>query len=286
MIAPSGYKNMNHSFVKSLTSDTCAKCKRSEKDHTDKAQCEACPNEGRCDLLGDILLCETCLKKEYSLAVQKAKESSANFDQAKINTAVINPIGAILHSVEVDSALEVKEDFFNAETTSIVELKTALFATVDSLATPDEKKKLEENANFELAKMIQQRYTLFREKLIEMKAAEQNLLSRQRAIAQYLNDLAGKISAEKRAEIKLGDINYKPSEAKPKTSTVAKPRVTVEEKMAVNVFNNRLQKAAAQLVADGVCKDTEEGLKVAKSRGLGISMEAARELVRQTIGKI
>jgi hypothetical protein len=282
---------MNHPFVKSLTDDTCARCRKAELMHTDKAICEACGSVGTVDMLGDptnpkmMLLCSKCMKAEYQASIARAKEHSDNWEQDKINTAVTNPIGAILRSVEIDKALEVKEDFFNAETTSIIELQSAVTSSVNfENLTEDEAKIARENSNYELAKLIQQRFNHFKSVLFEMKSAEQNLLSRQRAIAVYLNDLAGKLSAEKRAELKIQDINYKPLDKPAKSANaVTKPRLTIEERMATNLFNSKLNKAAQSLVDDKTCKDLEEGLKVAKARGLGISMDKARELVRATL---
>lgn len=263
---------MNHSFLSSqIDSLICAKCKRPEIHHGAEAQCEACSNTGPCELLGSILLCQSCLKKEYDLAVQRAKEHSSNWERDKINTAITNPIGAILKSVEVDAALSVSTDVFNHETSSIIELKSAIEASGTN------------NVQYALAEMIQQRYNHFKTVLFELDAARVNLNSRMKAQAQSLNDIASKLTAEQREQLKIKDISYTPKE--PPKKSVSKPKQTIEERMAINLMTVRFMKAAQELVDNGTCANIDEAKAVAGKRGLGISIEQARLLVNKALGK-
>lgn len=266
---------MNHPFISSqIDALSCAKCHRNEQCHSDNAQCESCNNVGKCDLLGTILMCQACLRKEYELAVKNAKEHSESWEKDKINTAITNPIGSILHSIKTDQSIQVSSDYFNAEVTSLSELKLALENSVDA-----------SQIDFELAKLIQQRFNHFKQVLFDISDASRNLQSRQRAQYQALNDLASKLSAAQREELKLKDISYNAASAPVKSDSKPRgPRLTAEEKMAVNLFNARLSKAATKLVEDGTCKDLEEGIKIAKNRGLGISMDSAREQIRKAFG--
>lgn len=259
---------MRHSFIASqLDTSLCGMCKRSITDHKNEATCESCDFIGECDLLGTMLLCASCLKKEYDIAVAQTKEHAEHFELARINTAITNPIGSILKSIELDSALAVREDFFNAEIISIQELKLAC-----------------NNANlgpFELASLIDKRFKLFKKVLFEMEGARLNLHSRQKADFIALNELASQLSEKEREELKLKDLSYIPVQPK----APPKPRLTIDERMAQNLVNVKLRKAAQELVDNQTCADIDEGMKVAKARGLGISIEKARVLIQHTLGK-
>jgi hypothetical protein len=259
----------SHAYLASQIDITkCAKCARPESDHSNQAVCEACSNIGECDLLGTILLCNSCMKKEYEIAIAHMREHSAKFDEARINTAITNPIGAILKSIEIDTSVKVSEDYFNAETTSIQELKSACG-----------------DNHFELAKLIQQRFNHFKSVLFDLDAARVNLNSRQRAQAIYLNDLAAKLTEEQRQEIKLKDLSYQPKEP-PKKAATPRVKLTIEEKMAQNLVAAKLGKIAQELVDNKTCKDIEEAKKVAAARGLIMKIEDARIIVARQLGLI
>lgn len=264
----------HHNFVKgNIVATDCAKCKRPELDHSDKATCEACSNIGECELLGTMLLCMQCLKKEYEIAVNASRLSTAAFEESRINTAISNPIGLILKSVEIDNALQISTDFFNAETTSIIELRAALNGSA--------------KVDYELAKLIQARYNHFKTVLFELDAARLNLHSRQKAQAQMLNDLASKLSQEEKEEIKLKDLTYTPQEPPKKSpSHNIKTKVTIEEKMALNLVASKLIRAAQSLVDDRTCSDIEEAKKVAVARGMVMSLDQARLLIAKTMGSV
>jgi len=262
---------MNHPFTRSqIDAEKCAKCHRAEIDHGKLATCEACPNVGNCELLGTRLLCHECLKKEYDAGVAYSKQHSAEWEKINIEN-VTNPIGAILKSVEIDNALQISTDYFNAETQSIVALATAVKASqVD-------------NPEFEVAKLLQIRYQLFKKTLFEIDEARLNIHSRHKAQAQALNELAGKLSAEQRESLKLKDLTYTPAE--PPKKPISKPKLSFEDKMAQNMIAIKLRKTAEELVKNGECANIEEGEKVAQARGLVMSLDEARRAVAKAFGK-
>jgi hypothetical protein len=268
-----------HSFSRGVIDSTvCAKCRRPEVDHGSSATCEACTKVGECEVLGSMLLCVECLRKEYEIAVNQQKERSADIATGRIQLAMDNPIGAIAHSVTVDQSLTVKSDIYNAEVTSIVELRSALTSQSQSLNGV--------NVDFELAKLIQSRYEDAKKAYFEANAAVQAANSRMRAQAQALNDLASKLTAEQREQTKLQDLTYQPTTT-PKTN-VSKPakkeKVTIAEKMAMNLVAARLNIVASQLVRDGTCSNIDEAKSVAKARGLVMSIEKARQIVAAEMG--
>lgn len=251
---------MNHAFNPGLLDKTkCSfnNCNRLLDEHTKLAQCEACLAQGSCDLFGDLLLCQECLTKELNTAKSQGVELEANNRFAESSDL-------IRKSTDVDAALRIREDFFNAETTSIVDLATACGSD-----------------NAKLFDLIKTRQVDFQRKLIEVRESELNLNSRLRAQQQYLHDLVKKLSDAERAERKVTDIKYSPEVKEVKAPKV---RVTAQEKMAQNLMNSKWIKASQTLVDSGEAKDLEEGKSVAIARGLVMSIETARAEIAKLIG--
>lgn len=254
---------MKHSFVSGLVDKSKCSfngCGRSLDDHTKLAQCEACPNQCECDLFGTMLLCPDCIAKELKVAVNQGLETEAN------NQFVMdNPKQDLIqHSANVDAALKIREDFFNAETISIVELA---------------KECGKDNAK--LFDLIKTRQVEFQKKLIEIKESELNLNSRLRAQQQYLHDLAKQLTEQERATRKIEDIKYQPVIKEVKAPKV---KVTAQEKMAQNLMASKMLKAAQSLIDSGEFKDIEEAKQVAVARGMVISIEQARAEITKLIG--
>jgi hypothetical protein len=193
---------VQHPFILSIGSaegkPVCMKCHRSEKDHTDQATCDACPNVGPCDMFPNIegmLLCQECIAKE--LAIHNSPEKQ----QERVN--------ALLHNAsKIDTSIQVRTDIFNAQTVSIHELKSLIDADASI-----------ENKNFELAKRLTERLNGFKQAIFELNEAMLTKVSEQRSVQTYLNDLSNKLRSIEREEIKLKDISYQPP-----TTKITKPK--------------------------------------------------------------
>src|SRR5262249_2733799 len=102
-----------HAFQSSsIDIKKCVNCSREEIDHTDRATCEVCGNSGRCELLDDILMCVSCLGKEFRARKERAESGTNN-----------NSAPALNASHKVDATLHVQTDIFNAQTIEIQSIK-------------------------------------------------------------------------------------------------------------------------------------------------------------------
>lgn len=196
-----------HNFILSIDNgNKCAKqwgtirCNRPEIDHTENATCEACPNVGPCELYSaevgqQILLCSECIKKE------EAVRNSPDVAQKRVNQIIEK-------SKQIDSTIQIRSDIFNAQTTSIIELKDAINA--------DESIK---DKHFHLAQLLTDRLNGFKKAIFEINEELVSKATEQRAVQTYLNELSNKLRIEQREQIKLEDINYQPNPVK-----ISKPR--------------------------------------------------------------
>jgi len=91
----------------------------------------------------------------------------------------------------------------------------------------------------------------------------------QKAIQVYLNNLANSLRQEEREKLKISDINYKPTEAKP-------IRVKAPSTGRTKLDLTALKKAASEL---GVSLIFIQQLIISK----GISIDEARDVIRKSI---
>lgn len=220
-----------HSFVLSADSSKCAKCKRPEVDHTQYATCESCPTVGPCEIYSpepniSLLLCPNCIRNE-----EKARESpEAQAQRLKMiadrskrddtpTTGVKLPQSAldlINRAKAIDDSVQVRTDIFNLQTTSIIELKSSIDAD-DSI----------KDKSYQLAVVLTERLNHFKKVIFELNEEMVNKATEQRAVQTYLNELANRLRAEQRDELKLRDINYQPDPVKivkPRTSSALAPK--------------------------------------------------------------
>jgi len=210
---------MNHSFTASqLDSTKCARCKRDEIDHTNRATCECCSNSGICDLYIDILMCQDCLEKENSHKRQEPERA----------VAVMNINSIIDNARRIDQTVQVRTDLFNAATVAIVDLKKAI----------DEDGSIE-NKHFALATELTTRFNHFKKVIFEMSEEIVEKQNQQRAIQSYLNTLSNQLRVEEREKLKLQDINYKPESPKPikKSAPTVKKVSKIEIREMANKYN-------------------------------------------------
>ena len=208
---------MNHSFRPSqLDIVKCATCKRSEKDHSKEAECEACGAIGVCELYIDILMCGNCVSKELELQVSNAANAEKRVEELPLATADNYAKHAHLMASQIDSTVQTVGDLFNANTVSIV---ASMKSIDEDESIPVDKKE------YSKAKFLTDRFIKLRETIFNLDETRIAHVNEQRAIQTYLNTLANKLRAEEREELKIKDINYKPGEVK-----IVKPKAPKIEK--------------------------------------------------------
>lgn len=161
---------------------------------TTPTECEVCPNTGNLSLFMGMWLCSSCKAKEIELQIESAKQSDARVAASKI---------AISEARAIDESITLKEDIFNANTVSIIDLKKAIDANPEI-----------ENKALALATELHTRFTHYQKVIFDARTALSEAGNASRAIQQYMNTLANQLRVEEREKLKLTDINYKPETPK------------------------------------------------------------------------
>lgn len=211
-----------------------------------------CDKEGVVYIHCTIPFCKDCLAKELQAEQElKAteKERVARVEEIHIQREVERL------QEELDTTIEIKTDLFNAEIPSISEMKKKI----------DEDESIT-NKQFALAKMVRTEFDHLKKIIFDLREHETKAANRQRALVSYLNDLATKLSAQEREELKLRDVNYKPEPPKaPKPKKITPPKQKTDKEA--------LRKAAEEL---GVPEATLTILIYAKN----ISLDEAIALLK------
>jgi Fic family protein len=189
---------MLHEFRASqIDASKCVTCKRSETDHT----CDICDASGNVEVYENNLWCASCYQSE-----QAANQRVASMNQT-VETRNQNLL-------KEDATIQIVTDIFNAKIASINELRQAIEA--DSSI---------ENKQFALAKTLEERFKHLRSVITGANETIKDAQNEQRAIQTYYNDLAKKLRADEREQIKLQDVQYRPPEkpaSKPKAPVIKK----------------------------------------------------------------
>lgn len=218
---------MNHAFTPSqVDNKLCARCKYTEIDHTDRATCEACGNSGACELIGKILMCEDCQAKERAAgaarlqAIATAAQMNKGVNLNKLPEAEREKLfseaaelNLLAKSMQIDNAIQLHTDIFNAKTIAIVELKKAI-----------EEDSSIENKHYKLAEVISERFKHLTQVIFDARQKQVDAQNEQKAIQVYLNQLVDKLSKEEREKLKLHDIEYKPSDKPVKKPSAVKTK--------------------------------------------------------------
>ena len=248
---------MNHPFIPSIhNGTTCAKCKKSVLEHSDKAECEVCGNVGLVDLMyGSILMCQSCFEKERDLAKQNTRPEivAARLNQARLDS--LNQ--ALSEARQVDESIKVSSDLFNADTIAIVERKKLIDAN-NSI----------ENKPYFLAEELLNQFRINTKVIFEKNDELIKLNNQQKAIQVYLNNLANQLRQEEREKLKIQDINYKPE--KPQIKRQVSPRTSPKLDMS------ELRRVANEI---GVSVMFVQQFVVSK----GISPDEAGKMIRASI---
>lgn len=239
---------MNHSFQQSQD-NLCAKCHRSEIDHSDNAQCEACPVIGPCDLLNGMLLCASCFEHDKQLEALNGPLS--NDRETKI-TQIINRLGK---EIPID-----RRQYFVGRITAIVDIERQLLE--ENI----------ENPQYALAQIVEGNLSLLKQRLAEKHAEIRELQGESVADQKYLNMIVPQLREAEREKFKAFDISYKPSSVVATTST-SRPRQSASDKavesfakmMGITVEQAKLSMANAMKNVTGAictCQETPGICKV------------------------
>lgn len=253
---------MNHSFHPSvLDTSKCAKCKRIEKDHSNEAECEACGTVGPCDAFGELLLCASCLKKEYDIAInqqkiraQQIEHGAANVIEfpARVETNQATELIQKLAETASFKKLETSKDYFNAETEPIVELEKKIMSD-ESIGTIQQRQ-------YKLAEEVKARFVNFQKVLFDITELQLAVTSYMRKDQHYLNELATKLRTEEREKLHLQDINYNPTApVKPKkVSNVPKTNDPMERLAEQYAKNLRIPIEQARIMVKNVLNQAKQ----------------------------
>lgn len=218
-------------------------------------ECEYCDQTNGLVNIDGSIVCPDCISRGIHTANQHAKETQKKFEEME-RPIDINEV--LRTSRSIDASIQVRTDLFNAATVAIVDIKKAI----------DEDANIE-NKPFALASELMGKLNHWKQVIFDLSEQTVNAQNNQRAIQQYLNQLANQLRAEEREKLKLQDINYKPGPIKkvtPKAIKLAKPRLDKKE----------LRKYAAEL---GVSEFTLQMLVVSK----GITVQQAARLMKNSL---
>lgn len=253
---------MNHAFVPSVSGDKCVKCKQPMIAHTDSAVCDSCGSIGIVELVfGNLLLCEICQVKEKQAEIEKMKPENVQARLDEVNKREIEHKQSLLNrATSIDASIKIRTDIFNAQTVSIVELKSI----IDNDASIA-------NKPYELAIRLQHRHKYFQEVIFDLSNQLVEANTNQKAIQAYMNEHANRLRAEEREKLRIADINYQP---KPVKLDSTKPKQVGSG--IKKVKQEELRKWAAEL---GVQEYMLQMISVQK----GIPIEAAAKLLKATL---
>lgn len=183
-----------------------------------KGDCEACERvDMKLTLVtpGNILMCEFCLAINAE-AVERNKHA----------------VQVIEDSRKKDAQIELKQDLFNAGTTSFVELQAAIVANSE---IPAERK------NYAIMEEVAARIELLNTAIFADEAALLAKKNERHALLVNAQNVAAKLHEKEREKFKQYDVNYKPQAPK---ST--KPKAIVQKKPAKAFSMSELKAAAAK----------------------------------------
>lgn len=155
-----------------------------------------------------MYMCPSCRDKEIALQAKSRAHENERVAQShkeileQSNQSItdeIKKVDQIAKEIPIDHEIQFKTDYFNADTTSIIERKSLIDAD-ESITRKHE----------ELAKQLKEEFLHLRKVLFSQKEHEVRVTSKIRGLQQYLNDLANKLTTAERERLKIADIKYQP----------------------------------------------------------------------------
>lgn len=205
-------------------------------------------------------MCPECLAKEKSLTEQSEKEADSRVAASRaLSNNLIN------QARQIDDAIQLKEDIFNAHTVAIMDLKKAI--DEDTAIT---------NKPLALAEELHRRFTHLQQVIFDARSVLADAGNQQRAIQTYMNTISNQLRAEERAKLQLQDINYNPAVVKP--AKVKKEGSSTKARGPKKFDKDALRNVCAKY---NVPIDVVQLMVVSKN----MTPEAAAEFVAKTMGK-
>jgi len=133
---------------------------------------------------GNMWFCSECWDIEE--AAVKAN-TAIPAQEARVANSRETMVATIDRSREIDNGIQIRTDLFNAATTSIIELKKAIDA--DEAIT---------NKPYALAEELKKRFEHLKTVVFSLNEQLVDAGNNQRAIQQYLNNMANQLRAEER----------------------------------------------------------------------------------------
>lgn len=223
---------MKHSFIASKLDPTkCASCTRAFVEHTKYAHCEACKEQGDCeiDTASNMLLCWECKDRNVRILIEKTTRDSDA--QCVINDAM-----------KIDKSMQFNGDFYNAKTVAIMEIKKAIDAD-DSVA----------DKQFAFQAALAERYAHLKSVVFDLDNKKHEAITEQLAIGKTLRDFGNDLRAQFREQLRVNDANYVPVAPK-----VIKPKLVKKSPMdtliqtLATMKNISLAEAEALIVKGGI----------------------------------
>lgn len=246
---------MNHAFSPSkLNVIVCAACSRNMLAHTNNAECEACGNRDKCDIINEILLCDSCKDRELeTLAEPKGNAIDAtNTSNTPTGFNIPVPISEQIYTTARSIASDLPangSEYYNSKILAIVELEKRINA--DDSIPADQKV-------FFFAGQIQARQNHLYKTLVSVKELITEIDSERHANFRAINALASRLRKEEREKLNIKYAEYVPPA---KISKVRQPRMSAQdnviEGMAKLMFapriNGEIQWAALEASERQAC---------------------------------
>ena len=213
---------MDHLFTKSKDNDNCERCNFNYLSHTPAARCQVCNKCQTCNVVDDMLLCDKCAEGI----------KSKQFD-------------LIESSRTIDARLRGNQDFHNASTVPIIELKRTIMAD-ETIINKDEALKNE----------LLIRYEHFSARLFDLQNETYIAQLSKSLIKHNLDELASIIRKEERDRITIADNNYVPP-------TKLKPiRTKIVKTASTNTDRDKFDKAVSEFMKLNNVSETEAKITI------------------------
>jgi hypothetical protein len=203
-------------------------------------------------------MCDSCWTKEQSLKADMMKpENQLKRVQAMNHAAAVS----LIASRAIDSSITTRSDVFNAETTSIIELKKIIGDNSEITNKP-----------YALAVELKNRLDQYKKAIFDASEIVIENTNKQKAVQIYLNNFSNQLRAEERAELKIADITYNPQPVK---STSVKKISTGKSTTKVDLAE--LKKYAIEL---GISEFTLRSFMLGRP---GTSVKDAADMIKKSI---
>jgi len=252
---------MLHTFKPGTIDATkCVHCKRTAEMH----ECDICGRAVSVQVkYGNMLMCAECAEKEDKLYEESQKPENIAARLQSIPVPEPTDINAILKEAHnIDDAIQVRGDLFNAHTVAIVDLKQSIDNDMSIVNKP-----------YALAEELKRRFEHLKTVVFELQQQIVEAGSNQKAIQVYLNQLANTLRAEEREKLKISDLSYQPAKVKPVKPTAIK---TTGTRKSTKFNKTEIRKYAAEY---GIPEYSLQMVVVSK----GISVEAAAKILKAVI---